>query len=83
MEALRNPGAWRSISGLAIKRSDLLFEDIILSKAPPSFGMDEFAVSGSVTNNSNARLVCNACGKRGAEERPDFNRTSHKTVSNN
>jgi hypothetical protein len=39
-----------------IKRSDLLFEDVILSKTPPSFGMDEFAVSGSVTNNSNARL---------------------------
>jgi hypothetical protein len=28
-------------------------------------------------------VVCNACGKRGAEVRPDFNRTSHKTVSNN
>ena len=29
------------------------------------------------------RFVCTACGKRGADVRPDFNRTSHKTVSNN
>jgi hypothetical protein len=40
----------------AIKRSDLLFEDITLSKAPTSFSKDEFAISGSVTNNSSARL---------------------------
>jgi hypothetical protein len=38
----------------AIKASDLLFEEMTLSKA--AYGKDEISISGSVTNNSNARL---------------------------
>jgi hypothetical protein len=37
-----------------IKPSDLLFEDVTFSKAP--YGKDEFSITGSVTNNSSARL---------------------------
>jgi hypothetical protein len=38
----------------AIKATDLLFEEVTFSKA--AYGKDEITISGSVTNNSNARL---------------------------
>ena len=52
--ASKRAAGYALAASTAIKRSDLLFEDVTFSKA--LYGKDEFAVSGSITNNSNARL---------------------------
>jgi hypothetical protein len=52
--ASRQAAEYALAASTAIKASDLLFEEVTLSKA--AYGQDEFAISGSVTNNSNVRL---------------------------
>ena len=43
-----------ALASTAIKATDLLFEEVTLSKA--AYGKEEVTISGTVTNNSKARL---------------------------